>query len=63
MVDLDEGTVECPDELPALPDIDRLLVQVSDLVQEHSVNCPDIASLPTTADIRQRKPSVIAAIR
>ena len=61
-MDLDEGTVECPDELPNLPDMDRLILQVSEKVQEHSVNCPGVSDVPTSPDTI-RKPSVIEAIR
>ena len=62
MVDLDEATVECPDDLPTLPDVERLLLQVSDLVQEYSVNCPDLGGLPSSK-VSIRKPSVVAAIK
>ena len=62
-VDLDQGTVECPDELPVLPDMERLILQVSEKVQEHSINCPDINDLPPSTEITHSKHSIIEAIK
>ena len=45
-VDLDRRVVETLDELPDLPDSDRLVSQLSEKVQEYSVNCPDVRDLP-----------------
>ena len=33
-VDINSGVVEFPDELPCLPNVDRLLVQVSEKLQQ-----------------------------
>ena len=45
-VDLDHRMVETFDDLPDLPNSDRLISQLSEKVQEYSVNCPDLTDLP-----------------
>ena len=65
-VDIDSGKVEFPDELPCLPNEDRLLVQVSEKLHQHDVSCSDRVDLPHSPDstnLTPQKPSIIEAIR
>ena len=65
-VDIDCGKVEFPDELPCLPNEDRLLVQVSEKLHQHNISCSDMVDLPHSPDstnLTPRKPSIIEAIR
>ena len=65
-VDIDCGKVEFPDELPSLPNEDRLLVQVSEKLHQHEVRCLDMVDLPHSPDssnLTPQKPSIIEAIR
>ena len=62
-MDIDTGMVDCPDELPALPDEERLILQVSEKVQQHHVRAPDLTDLPSSPELTPRKPSIIEALR
>lgn len=65
-MDIDCGKVEFPDELPSLPNEDRLLVQVSEKLHQHDVSCSDMVDLPHSPDssnLTPQKPSIIEAIR
>lgn len=65
-MDIDCGKVEFPDELPSLPNEDRLLVQVSEKLHQHEVSCLDMVDLPHSPDssnLTPQKPSIIEAIR
>ena len=65
-VDIDSGKVEFPDELPSLPNEDRLLVQVSEKLHQHDISCSDMVDLPHSPDssnLTPQKPSIIEAIR
>ena len=65
-VDIDSGSVDFPDELPCLPNEDRLLVQVSEKLHQHDVHCSDMVDLPHSPDslnLTPQKPSIIEAIR
>ena len=65
-VDIDSGVVEIPDELPCLPNEDRLLVQVSEKLQEHDISCSGMAELshsPDSVNLTSQRPSIIEAIR
>ena len=65
-VDIDCGKVEFPDELPSLPNEDRLLVQVSEKLHQHNISCSDMVDLPHSPDgsnLTPQKPSIIEAIR
>lgn len=58
-VDLDSRVVGMLEDIPDLPDSDRLTSQLSEKVQEYSVNCPDISDLPSspkTAPSKVRSP-------
>ena len=58
-VDLDRRVVETLDDLPALPKSDTLLSQLSEKIQEHSVNCPDLRDLPVSP---KTAPSMVSPI-
>ena len=60
---MDEGIVECPDDLPSLPDMDRLTLRVSEVVQEHVVDCADVTMAPRSPDTTPSKPSIIEALK
>ena len=65
-VDIDSGVVDFSDELPCLPNEDRLLLQVSEKLQQYDVTCSDMVTLPHSPDTSNRtpqKPSIIEAIR
>lgn len=65
-MDIDCGKVEFPDELPGLPNEDRLLVQVSEKLHQYDVSCLDMVGLPHSPDssnLTPQKPSIIEAIR
>ena len=62
-VDVDEGIVECPDDLPSLPDMDRLTLRVSEEVQEHAVDCADVTVLPHSPETTPSRPSIIEALK
>ena len=62
-VDIDSGVLECPDELPGMPNEERLVSQVTEKVVEHGVSCPDLRELPRSPDSLLRKPSIIEALR
>ena len=65
-VDIDSGVVDFSDDLPCLPNEDRLLVQLSEKLRQHDVNCSDIVDLPHNVDslnLTPQKPSIIEAIK
>ena len=68
MVDIDQGSITISEELPELPDMERLVLQVSEKVQEHLVECRDIQDLPSLPSSPESstpitKHSIIQALR
>ena len=57
-MDLDQHSVDTPDDLPELPNRERLLRQISEKVQEHFVNCPDLRELPSSPKTTPSKVSL-----
>ena len=57
-VDLDQHSVDVPDDLPELPNKERLIRQISEKVQEYFVNCPDIRELPSSPKTTPSKVSL-----
>ena len=55
--------MECPDDLPSLPDMDRLTQRVSEVVQKHAVDCADVTMAPLSPDTTPSKPSIIEALK
>lgn len=55
--------MECPDDLPLLPDMDRLSLRVSEEVQEHGVDCSDVTVLPHSPETTPSRPSIIEALK
>lgn len=43
---MDKGSLDCPDEIPSLPDQNRLLLRLSEKALEHGVRVSDTAYLP-----------------
>ena len=65
-VDIDAGKVDFPDELPCLPNEDRLLIQVSEKLHQYGISCSDMVSLPhspSDSNVTPQKSSIIEAIR
>lgn len=64
IVNVDRGTLDCPDEIPSLPDQGRLVLHLSEKILEHSIKVGDAVELPHSPDFSPpSKPSVIEALR
>ena len=46
IVNVDRGVLDCPEEIPVLPDQGRLLIQLSEKALLHGVKVVDAAQLP-----------------
>ena len=65
IVHVDKGVLDCPEEIPTLPDQDRLLLQLSQKALIHGVKVSDAAHLPHSPDFLpcNKQDGVIEAFR
>lgn len=68
-INLDNGVIDIPDDLPTLPDYDALLARLTDVLSRYDVSCPDLTNIqrqvsPSGGSFTdEKKPSIIDAIR
>ena len=51
IVNVDKGVLDCPEEIPSLPDQGRLLLQLSEKAQSYGVKVVDAAQLPHSPEL------------
>ena len=62
---MDNGVVESPEELPSLPDQERLMCQLAEVLLEHNVLGPDLPELKRQLSplyeppLDEKRPSII----
>ncbi|XP_019864258.1 PREDICTED: DENN domain-containing protein 5B [Amphimedon queenslandica] len=63
--DLDHDRLDIPEDLPPLPDSDKLYTRLADVLLQYEVNCPESVSgsCPSPPDKGDRKHSIIDALR
>ena len=62
-MNIDSSHLECPDEVPSLPDQERLLLHLSEKTSTHGVSVRDAMELPHSPNFSPPQPSVIEALR
>ena len=64
IVNIDRGTLDCPEELPPFPDQNTFMIRLSEKILEHGVKVQDTVERPHSPEMSPPgKPSVIEALR